>query len=102
MIDIEVFMRVLLLLSLVVLVVTLIVLVIKIINTIKKVDDLIFDVQTKSNTIQIDNIERKIAKEEATAQGLGDLRNVDDFDSQFEALNEVDLDAELEKYKSQQ
>lgn len=51
MIDIEVFMRVLLLLSLVVLVVTLIVLVIKIINTIKKVDDLIFDVQTKSNKL---------------------------------------------------
>ncbi|MDY4078186.1 MAG: PspA/IM30 family protein [Clostridium sp.] len=68
----------------------------------KKVNEVLSDVQTKSNTIQIDNIERKIAKEEAAAQGLGDLRNVDDFDSQFEALNEVDLDAELEKYKSQQ
>ena len=68
----------------------------------KKVNEVLSDVQTKSNTIQIDNIERKIAKEEATAQGLGDLRNVDDFDSQFESLNEVDLDAELEKYKSQQ
>ena len=68
----------------------------------KKVNEVLSDVQTKSNTIQIDNIERKIAKEEAAAQGLGDLRNVDDFDSQFESLNEVDLDAELEKYKSQQ
>lgn len=68
----------------------------------KKVNEVLSDVQTKSNTIQIDDIERKIAKEEAAAQGLGDLRNVDDFDSQFESLNEVDLDAELEKYKSQQ
>ena len=68
----------------------------------KKVNEVLSDVQTKSNTIQIDNIERKIAKEEAAAQGLGELRTGDDFDSQFEALNEIDLDAELEKYKSEQ
>ncbi|MFQ7000445.1 MAG: PspA/IM30 family protein [Clostridium sp.] len=68
----------------------------------KKVNEVLSDVQTKSNTIQMDSIERKIAKEEAAAQGLGELRTGDDFDSQFEALNEVDLDAELEKYKSEQ
>ena len=68
----------------------------------KKVNEVLSDVQTKSNTIQIDNIERKIAKEEASAQGLGELRNTDDFDSQFASLNEVDLDAELAKYKSEQ
>lgn len=68
----------------------------------KKVNEVLSDVQTKSNTIQIDSIERKIAKEEAAAQGLGELRTGDDFDSQFEALNEIDLDAELEKYKSEQ
>ena len=68
----------------------------------KKVNVVLSDVQTKSNTIQMDSIERKIAKEEAAAQGLGELRTGDDFDSQFEALNEVDLDAELEKYKSEQ
>ena len=68
----------------------------------KKVNEVLSDVQTKSNTIQLDSIERKIAKEEAAAQGLGELRTGDDFDSQFEALNEVDLDAELEKYKSEQ
>ena len=67
-----------------------------------KVNEVLSDVQTKSNTIQMDSIERKIAKEEAAAQGLGELRTGDDFDSQFEALNEVDLDAELEKYKSEQ
>lgn len=68
----------------------------------KKVNEVLSDVQTKSNTIQMDSIERKIAKEEAAAQGLGELRTGDDFDSQFEALNEIDLDAELEKYKSEQ
>lgn len=68
----------------------------------KKVNEVLSDVQTKSNTIQMDSIERKIAKEEAAAQGLGELRTGDDFDSQFEALNEVGLDAELEKYKSEQ
>ena len=68
----------------------------------KKVNEVLSDVQTKSNTIQMDSIERKIAKEEAAAQGLGELRTGDDFDSQFEALNEIDLDAELEKNKSEQ
>ena len=68
----------------------------------KKVNEVLSDVQTKYNTIQMDSIERKIAKEEAAAQGLGELRTGDDFDSQFEALNEIDLDAELEKYKSEQ
>ena len=34
------------------------------------------------------------------ANGLGELKNIDDFDSEFEQLGDVDLDAELEKYKS--
>lgn len=66
----------------------------------KKVNEVLSDVQTNSNSIQIDNIERKIAKEEAMANGLSDIRAVDDFDSEFAKLDEVDLDAELEKYKS--
>ena len=66
----------------------------------KTVNEILADVKTKSNTIQIDNIERNIAKKEALAQGLGDLREVDDFDSEFAKLDDVDLDLELEKYKS--
>jgi len=66
----------------------------------KTVNEILADVKTKSNTIQIDNIERNIAKKEALAQGLGDLREVDDFDSEFEKLDAVDLDLELEKYRS--
>ena len=66
----------------------------------KTVNEILADVKTKSNSIQIDNIERNIAKKEALAQGLGELREVDDFDSEFEKLDDVDLDLELEKYRS--
>lgn len=68
----------------------------------KKVNEVLANVQTKTNSIKIDNIERKIAREEAMATGLSELRDVDDFDSEFAKLDEVDLDTELEKYKSEQ
>ena len=66
----------------------------------KKVNEVLANVETKTNSINIDNIERKIAREEAMANGLGELKNLDNFDSEFEELGDVDLDAELEKYKS--
>jgi phage shock protein A len=66
----------------------------------QKVNEVLANVQTKSNSIQIDSIERKIQREESLAQGLGELRNIDNFDSEFEKLDEVDLDLELAKYKS--
>ena len=66
----------------------------------KKVNEVLANVETKTNSINIDNIERKSAREEAMANGLGELKNIDDFDSEFEQLGDVDLDAELEKYKS--
>ena len=66
----------------------------------KNVNEVLANVETKTNSINIDNIERKIAREEAMANGLGELKNLDNFDSEFEELGDVDLDAELEKYKS--
>ncbi|NOW07412.1 PspA/IM30 family protein [Clostridium beijerinckii] len=66
----------------------------------QKVNEVLANVQTKSNSIQIDSIERKIQRKEALAQGLGELRDLDDFDSEFKKLDEVDLDLELAKYKS--
>lgn len=66
----------------------------------KKVNEVLANVQTKSNSIKLDSIERKIQKQEALANGLGELRNVDSFESEFEALDTVDLDLELEKYKT--
>ena len=66
----------------------------------QKVNEVLANVQTKNNSIQIDSIERKIQRKEALAQGLGELRDLDDFDSEFKKLDEVDLDLELAKYKS--
>lgn len=66
----------------------------------QKVNEVLANVKTKSNSIEIDSIERKIQKHEALANGLGELRNVDTFESEFEALDTVDLDLELEKYKN--
>ena len=66
----------------------------------QKINEVLANVQTKSNSIQIDSIERKIQKKESLANGLGELREVDTFDSEFEALDAVDLDLELEKYKN--
>jgi len=66
----------------------------------QKVNEVLANVQTKSNSIQIDSIERKIQRKESLAQGLGELRDLDNFDSEFAKLDEVDLDAELAKYKN--
>ncbi len=66
----------------------------------QKVNEVLANVQTKSNSIEIDSIERKIQKHEALANGLAELRDVDTFESEFEALDTVDLDLELEKYKN--
>lgn len=66
----------------------------------EKVNEVLANVKTKSNSIQLDSIERKIQTKEARAEGLGELRDIDDFDKEFEKLDDVDLDLELEKYKN--
>lgn len=66
----------------------------------QKVNEVLANVQTKNNSIQIDSIERKIQRKESLAQGLGELKDLDNFDSEFAKLDEVDLDLELEKYKN--
>ncbi|MBU3229205.1 PspA/IM30 family protein [Clostridium algidicarnis] len=67
----------------------------------KQVNEILANVQTKTNSIKIDDIERKIQKKEAIAEGLGDLKQVDSLENEFEALEGTpDLDAELAKYKN--
>lgn len=66
----------------------------------KQVNEILSNVQTKTNSIQIDSIERKIQRKESLANGLSELRDVDTFDSEFEALDSLDLDLELEKYRN--
>lgn len=66
----------------------------------KQVNEILSNVEIGSNKINLDDIERKIEKKEAMAEGLGDLREDNSLDSEFEKLKQVDLDDELAKYKN--
>lgn len=66
----------------------------------KQVNEVLSNVDAGSNKINIDDIERKIEKKEALAEGLGDLQEDTSLDKQFEELNSVNLDDELAKYKN--
>lgn len=64
-----------------------------------KVNEILANVETKTNKISVDDIERKIQKKEAYAEGLGELRTDSSLEDEFKKLDEVDLDEELKKYK---
>lgn len=66
-----------------------------------KVNEILANVDTKNNRINMDDIERKIQKKESYAEGLGELRNDTSLEDEFKKLEEVDLDEELKKYKQQ-
>lgn len=66
-----------------------------------KVNEILANVETKSNKISVDDIERKIQKKEAYAEGLGELKEDTTLEDEFKKLEEVDLDEELKKYKQQ-
>ncbi len=66
-----------------------------------KVNEILANVDTKNNKINIDDIERKIQKKEAYAEGLGELRSDTSLEDEFKKLEEVDLEEELKKYKQQ-
>lgn len=67
----------------------------------KKVNEILANVETKSNKINLDDIERKIQKKEALAEGLADLKEDNSLEKEFEKLEELNLEAELQKYKQQ-
>ena len=64
-----------------------------------KVNEILANVDTESNKINLDDIERKIQKKEAFAEGLEELKVDNSLDKEFEKLQQVDLDEELKKYK---
>ncbi|KZL89551.1 PspA/IM30 family protein [Clostridium magnum] len=64
-----------------------------------KVNEILASVETKSNKISLDDIERKIQKKEAFSQGLEELKVDNSLNKEFEKLEEVNLDEELKKYK---
>lgn len=65
----------------------------------KKVNEILANIETGSNKINMDDIERKIQRKEALAEGMEDLREDTSLDKEFEELGKFDLDEELKKYK---
>jgi phage shock protein A len=66
----------------------------------KQVNEVLANVNAGTNKINLDDIERKIEKKEALAEGLGDLQDDNSLDKEFEKLGETSLDDELAKYKT--
>ncbi|MCY6369574.1 PspA/IM30 family protein [Clostridium ganghwense] len=68
----------------------------------QKVNEILANVDAGNNSINIDNIERKIQKKESLAEGLAELKdNSLSLDDEFEKLEmDMDLEAELAKYKN--
>lgn len=68
----------------------------------QRVNEIVANVSSKKNEISLDDIERKVSKKEALADGIGELASMkkDPIEDEFACLDsEVDLDAELAKYK---
>lgn len=65
----------------------------------KRVNEILANINTNTNSINIDDIERKIQKKEAMAEGLEELRVDNSLEKEFQELEKVDLDEELKKYK---
>lgn len=63
-----------------------------------KVNEILLDVETKSNKITLEDIERKVLKVEARAEGLSELKH-NTLEDEFKELEKIDLDEELKKYK---
>ncbi|MPQ44268.1 PspA/IM30 family protein [Clostridium tarantellae] len=64
-----------------------------------KINEVMANVQSKNNSINIDDIERKIARKESYADGLEELKGKS-LDDEFAELEELSLDEELAKYKN--
>lgn len=68
----------------------------------QKVNEIMADVSTKKGDISMEELERKVAKKEAMAEGLGEVADLkhDNLDDEFKELSSsIDVEAELAKYK---
>ena len=65
----------------------------------QKVNEILANVETRTNKINLDDIERKIQKKESMAEGLAELKPDNTLEDEFKKLEAVDLDEELKKYK---
>ncbi len=71
----------------------------------QKVNEIVANVSTKKNDINMEDIERKVERKEAMADGLGEIASMkkDGLEDEFKKMDsDLDLDAELAKYKTEQ
>ncbi|MGL5243790.1 MAG: PspA/IM30 family protein [Sarcina sp.] len=64
-----------------------------------QINEVISNVQSKNNSINIDDIERKISRKESYAEGLTELKSKS-LDDEFNELEGLSLDDELDKYRT--
>ena len=65
----------------------------------KQINEVIANVKSKSNSINVDDIEKSISRKESYAAGLEELKG-ESLDDEFAKLEELSLDDELNKYKT--
>lgn len=65
----------------------------------EKVNEILANIDTGNNKINLDEIERKIQKKESMAEGMEDLKPDNTLEDEFKKLDNVDLNEELKKYK---
>lgn len=67
------------------------------------VNEIVAGVSSKKNSINMDDMERRVAKKEAMAEGLGEIASIknDSLEDEFKKLDTVDTDSELAKYKAE-
>lgn len=71
----------------------------------QQVNEIISNISSKPDGLNMDDLERKVAKKEAMANGLGEIASIknDNLEDEFKKLgSDIDVDAELAKYKQQQ
>jgi phage shock protein A len=68
----------------------------------QKVNEIMADVSTKKNDINLSDLEEKLEKKEALANGLGEIADLDhnNLEDEFAKLNDVNVDSELAKYQA--
>ncbi|MGL5616020.1 MAG: PspA/IM30 family protein [Sarcina sp.] len=68
-------------------------------NATKAINEIVNNIETKSNSINLDDIERSINKKESYAEGLSELSSPS-LDDEFAELETMSLDSELDKYRT--
>lgn len=68
-------------------------------NATKTINEITNNIESKSNSINLDDIERSISRKESYAEGLSELKSPS-LEDEFNELNKLSLDSELDKYRT--